>query len=207
MGEVIAALIVGHEAFRSACDPAHGTAQASRGPGNDPLFRIKLALVAEAAAHVGRNDAQRALGNAELLGDLAADVMGSLRGGVEREFFALRFGERRARFECRADQTVVDEIDRDHVGGAAERRTHGRFVAACPAKANVAGSADVELRRVRCLRRTRIGDGGERLVAHLDTLGRVERLRGGFGDDGRDRLSDVADLLARQRKARRLGHG
>ena len=207
MGKVIAGLIVRHEAFRSARGPAYGPAQASRRPGDNPLLRIGFALVAEAAAHVRRDDAQRALGNAELLGDLATDVMRSLRGGVERELVALRLGQHRARFDRRADQTVVDEIDGNNVSGAAEGCPHGRLVAARPAKANVAGSARVQLRRGRCLRRARIGDGGERRVVHLDTLGGVERLREGFGDDRRDRLSDVAHLFARQGKARRLGHG
>src|SRR5262249_19256011 len=99
MGEVIAGLIVRDEAFRSARGPAYGPAQASRRPGDDPLLRIGFALVAEAAAHVRRDDAQRALGNAELLGDLATDVMRSLRGGVERELFALRLRQHRARFD------------------------------------------------------------------------------------------------------------
>jgi hypothetical protein len=57
------------------------------------------------------------------------------------------------------------------------------------------------------LRRARVGDGGERRVVHLDALGRVDRLRQGCRDDGRDRLADVAHRFAREREARRLGHG
>src|SRR5262249_61927158 len=90
MGEVIARLIVGDKAFGPARDPAHGTAQPARRPGDDPLFRIELALVAETAAHVGRDDAQRAFGNTELLRHLAANVMRRLRRTVEPKLLALR---------------------------------------------------------------------------------------------------------------------
>ena len=65
----------------------------------------------------------------------------------------------------------------------------------------------MQLRRSRCARRVRIGDGDERLVLNLHAFGRVERLGKAFRHDRRDRLADVADLIARQRKARRLGHG
>src|SRR5262249_59005762 len=127
-------------------------------------FRIELTLVAETAAHVGRDDAQRAFGNAELLGHLPANVMRRLRRAVERELLALRIdgADDRARLDRRSDQAVVDEIDRDHVGGGTERRAHGGFVAARPAKAHVAWGARMQPWRTVSLRRARIGDGGER---------------------------------------------
>ncbi len=117
MSEMIAALIVGDKTFRPARDPAHRTAQPPRGPGDDPLLGIELALVAEAAADVGRHHAQRALGDAELLRHLAADVVRGLRRRVKRKLLALRFGHDRARLDRRAGQAIVDEVDRDHVGG------------------------------------------------------------------------------------------
>ncbi len=113
----------------------------------------------------------------------------------------------RARLDRRADQAVVDEIDRDHVGGGSQRRAHGGFVAARPAKTDVAGGARMQLRRALSLRRARVGDGGERRVVHREALGRVDGLRKGCGDDGRHRLADVAHRFAREREARRLGHG
>src|SRR5262245_53684539 len=203
MGEVIASLIVRNKTFGPARDPAHGTSQPSRGPGDDPLFRIELALVAETAAHVGRHHAQRAFGNAELLGHLSANVMRRLRRAVERELLALRIdgADDRAWLDRRPDQAVVDAIDRDHVGGGTQRRAHGGFVAARPAKAYVGSGAGMELRRALSLRRARVGDGGERRVVDLEALGRVDGLRKGCGDDGRDRLADVAHRLARARSA------
>ena len=207
MRQVIAPLIVGNKTFRPARDPAHGTAQPSRGPGDDPLLRIELALVAEAAAHVGRNHPQRAFGNAQLLRHLPPDVVRGLCRRIKREFLGLRLAHDRARLDCRAGQAVVDEIERDHMRGGAECRAHGRLIASRPAEAHVAGCAGMQLRRSRCARRVRIGDGDERLVLNLHAFGRVERLGKAFRHDRRDRLADVADLIARQRKARRLGHG
>ena len=209
MRQVIASLIVGNKALRAACDPAHGTAQPARGPGDDPFFRVELALVAETAAHVGRHHAQLALGNAELLGHLTANVMGRLRRAVKRKPLALRIdgADDRARLDRRPDQAVVDEIDRDHVGSGTQRRAHGGFVAARPAKADVPPGACVQLRRSLSLRRARVGDGGERRVVHLDALGRDDGLRKACSDDGRHRLADMAHGFAREREARRLGHG
>src|SRR5262249_10819039 len=88
MGEVIASLIVRNKTFGPARDPPHRTAQPARSPGDDPLFRIELALVAEAAAHVGRDDAQRAFGNAELLGHLPTNVMRRLGRAVQSDRLA-----------------------------------------------------------------------------------------------------------------------
>ncbi len=74
-GEMIARLVVDQEALGAGCDPAHRAAEPARREGDDAFLRIELALVAEAAADVGRDHAQRALGDAELLGHRAADVM------------------------------------------------------------------------------------------------------------------------------------
>ena len=209
MRQVIASLIVGNKALRAARDPAHGTAQPAGGPGDDPLFRIELALVTETAAHVGRHHAQRALGNAELLGHLTANVMRRLRRAVKRKLLALRIdgADDRARLDRRPDQAVVDEIDRDHVRGRSQPCAHGGFVAARPAKADVAPGACVQLRRSLSLRRARVGDGGERRVVHLEALDRVDGLRQRCSDDGRHRLAHMAHGFAREREARRLGHG
>ena len=115
-------------------------------------------------------------------------------------------GDRRARLDRRPHQAVVDEIDRDHVGGRCERRAHGGFVAARPAKADVAGRGLVQLRRVRRLRGARVGDGGKRLVIHLDALGGVGGLQQRVGDHRHDRLAAMAHGAARERETRRLRH-
>ena len=209
MGEVVAGLIVGEEAFGPARDPSHRASEPPRRPGDNPFLRVELALVAEAAAHVGGDDAQRALGNAELLAHLAADVMGRLGRGIERELVGagLGCGDEGARLDRRADQAIVDEIDRDRVRGRLQRLAHRGFVAARPTKADIAGCRRMQLRRVPRLRRARIGDGGQRRVIDRDGLGRIRRLGNGFGDDRRHRFAHMPHRLAREREARRLGHG
>ena len=134
--------------------------------------------------------------------------MGGLRGGVEREPAAVRLGggDGRARLDRRSHQAVVDEIDRDHVGGRGERRAYRGLVAARPAKADVAGRGLVQLRRLRRLRGACVGDGGKRFVVDLDPLGGIGCLRQRLRDHRHDRFPTVAHRGARQREARRLHH-
>ena len=158
MGEVIARLVVGQKALRPRRHPAHRAEEPPRRPDHERLLGIELALVAEAAADVGRDHPQRALGDAELLGDLLADVVRRLRRTHQREPAGggLDGGERGARLERRADEAVVDEIDRDLVRRRRERGAHRRLVAARPAEADVAGRGLVQPRRARSLRRAHV---------------------------------------------------
>ena len=57
----------------------------------------------------------------------------------------------------------------------------------------------VEHRRVGVLRLARVDERVERLVVDLDELGRVARELARLGDDGDDRLADVAHLADRER--------
>jgi hypothetical protein len=46
--------------------------------------------------------------------------------------------------------------------------------------------------------------GRQRLVVDLDRFGGIARLAQGLGDDKRDRLADITDLLDRQERPRRV---
>ena len=59
-----------------------------------------------------------------------------------------------------------------------------------------------KLRRVRRERIPGIGDRRQRLVIDLDRFGGVARLAQGLGDDERDGLTDIANLLDRQQRTR-----
>ena len=133
---------------------------------------------------------------------------GVLGGAVERELPHIRLAERehRAWLDCRADQTVVDEIERDDMGCPTKTLAHRGLVPAPPAKADIGRGARMQLRGISRLRGTRIGDRRQRLIVDLDALGRIRRLLAGLGDHCRHRLADMAHGVARQRKARRLGH-
>ena len=121
--------------------PIHftGLPQSSRCPGDDRLLRIVLALVAKAAADVGRHQPDCGLRQLKLLANRAPDVMRHLGGAIECQLTGRRCRRRgRARFDRRADQAVVDEIEPHHMGGAAKGIAHGGLIAASEAKANVA---------------------------------------------------------------------
>ena len=62
---VLAAVGVGDELLAPVLDPAHRAAEAAREPAEADLLGQQDALVAEAAADVGRDDADRACVEAE----------------------------------------------------------------------------------------------------------------------------------------------
>src|SRR5215475_9244232 len=111
---------------------------------------MMLALVAEAAADVGRDDAHACLGDPELLRYIAADVMRHLRCAVERELAVGRIGDRDdgARLDRRANQPIVDEIDARDVRGRLERLAHRGLITPTPTEANIARCCRVQLRRL-----------------------------------------------------------
>ena len=63
----------------------------------------------------------------------------------------------------------------------------------------VAAGVLVDRRHAVVLRVAGVGDRVERLVLDLDELGRVARRLARLGDDGDDRLADVAHLADRER--------
>ena len=205
-GLVAAALIVGDEALAAGGDPFHRPPQPPRRPGDDGLLGIMLALVAEAAADVGRDQADGGLRQAKLLGHGAADVMRHLRRGIERELAGAAVGQHRARLDRSADQPVVGEVEPHHMRRAVERLAHRGFIAAREAEADIARRRLVQLRRALRHRRAAVDDDGQRLIVDLQQIGRVLRLRARFRDHRGDRLADMPDRAARQRPARRLGH-
>ncbi len=183
-GDVIAALRVGKERFVPARDPLHRPAQPPRRPDDQRLLRVVLALVAEAAADVARDDAQVRLGDAELLADVAADMVRRLRSDVERVA-----GRRRAaRLDRRAAQPVIHQLDFDLATRARHRLLHGLALAARPAE----GPLTLDQR--------------QGLVVHLHVFGKILGRDARLGEHHRHRLADVAHDLARQRPARRLVH-
>ena len=79
---VLAAIGAGREMLAAVLDPAHRMAATHRQPRQADFFRQQDALVAEAAADVGRNDADLALLHAEAFGKAAAHDMRHLRAEV-----------------------------------------------------------------------------------------------------------------------------
>src|SRR5688572_27543008 len=93
-----------------------------------------LALVAEAAAHVRRDDPEIAFGKAELGAYVAADVVRRLRPAIQ----GVRRRDHAARLDGAAAQAVIHQLDLDYARRPAERRLDRRGVAAGPAEATLA---------------------------------------------------------------------
>ncbi len=206
-GGVVARLVIGDEALGPPGDPAHRPAEPARRPGDHRLFGIVLALVAEAAADIGRDHAQRRLGQAELLRHQAADVMRHLRRRIERPSPGERVGHRGggARLDGGAGDAVVDEVDLDDMGGAGEGAVHRRRVAARPAEGDIARRVGVDGLGLQ-QRGRRVRHRGQRRVGDIDQFGCIERRRRRLGQHHRHRLADMAHPPAGQRPARGLCH-
>jgi len=208
-GEVIAGLGIGDEALAPRRHPLDRAAESLRRPRHDRLLRVVLALVSEAATHVRRDHPHAALGKTELNGHGAPDEVRDLRRGIERErtVDGIGDGDDGARLDGGSGQPVVDQLEADGARGPGERRLDRRGVAARPAEADVSRRVGVEGRRAGRDRVAGAADGTQRLVVDGHVLGGVGRRRDALSDDHRDRLAHVTDRVARERPARRLGHG
>ena len=91
MGDVVAAVGVREEGFRTLGGPFDGPPNLLRRPGHHRLFRIVRNLRTEPAAHVGRDDAQLVLGDLEHEGaHQEPRHVRVLAGAVERVAVACR---------------------------------------------------------------------------------------------------------------------
>ena len=98
---VFAAVGVGGKLLVPVLDPADGTVEADGEGGADEFFRQQDALVAEAAADVGRDDADLALVEAEAFGEAGLGDVRHLGGGGDDQLLepGVPFGQHAAAFE------------------------------------------------------------------------------------------------------------
>jgi hypothetical protein len=172
---------------------------------------VVVDLRSEAAADVGRHHPQPALGDAEHEGaHQQADDVRVLRGGVERVLVVagVVLADRGARLHRVRHQPVVDDVERRDVRGGPDRGVDGVAVVLdeAPVEAAVAVELVVHLRRTGLERGAHVDDRRQRLDLELDRLGRVARLRQRLGDDGGDRVADVAHLALGEHRMLRLEH-
>ena len=131
--DMIAAMGIGEEAFAALGGPLDRTAaNALRGPDANNFLRINRDLRAEAAAHVGRDDAQLVLGCQAVEGrDHQPGHMRVLAGGIERVGF--RAGvigtDRGAGLHGIGNEAVVDKIELRNVRGILESGIGRRLIA------------------------------------------------------------------------------
>ena len=197
-----------HQVLGAVLDPLHRPAGQHRARDRADVAGIDRDLVAEAAADVGRDDAdlvlgqpgdrrvQRAMGVRRLRraphGELAADgvVVGDRAAGLHRR-----------RVRAREQHVLLD----DDVGARERGRGRGG-VARLPVE-DVVGRGAVgalavvaDHRGVGVERAARVDDGLERFVLDVDQLERVAGRVVVVGDDERDLLALEAHLVGREHR-------
>ena len=199
--EMVAAMRVGEERLGAVGRPFHRAVDFARRPDAHGLLGVDEDFRAEAAADIGRDDAQLVLGrDADEGRQHEARDMRVLAGGEQRQIIRARiiFADRRARLHRVGDQPVVDEVELGDVFGRGERRIGGGLVAKVPVVDGVVGGHFVDLRGAR------LGDGAkihrrrQNAVIDDDFLRRLARLRISIGDDDGDVIADIAHLALRQ---------
>ena len=209
LADPVARMLVGENRLAPLARPLHRPAELLRRPQDEAVLHVGPALRAEAAADVAGDDADRGLGDAEDVDrEHVAHPVRVLEVGIERVAILARvvIAERPARFDelrVHAGDDVAPPYDmrRAREGGIGRRP-----VAHLEHVGDVVGAFVPDGRAAGVGCRGRRGDRGQRIVVDRDQFGGVLRLRGGLGDDQRDRVADVAHAAAREAGVRRREH-
>ena len=187
-------------------DPAHRPAKSPRGEQQQDPFGIEEVLHAEAAADIGRMQAD-VLGRhpEDELGELAADAMHALAGELEihRVVGRVVAGNAGARLEGRHDDAVVHHLDLDDVRGAAHRLRHRLGIAALDMEGEIARRLIPQLRPVGRQGGEAVDHRGERPVVDDDPLRGFARDRRIVGHDEGHGIADMAHPAVGQGRPRR----
>ncbi len=140
--DVVARLVVAHERLAPRRHPFQRPLQLSRGPCQNDLLGIMLALGAEPSADVRSDHAHRVLRQPELLGDELADMVRHLGRRVDHHLVAFQSalgrgdGDDGARLDRRARDAVIDDVDASrhaaHCGALRSPRARCRAESALP---------------------------------------------------------------------------
>jgi hypothetical protein len=197
---------VGQEGLRPPGPPLHRAAEPARRPQHHRRFREALAAEPEAAAGVGRGDAQ-------LLGrhlqDVARHRVAHAEHALARrgELVALGFGvpgaDRDAGLHRVADHAVLHQLDPRDMRGAGEGSVGLVLAAVAPVHAEVRSAFRPDHRRAGVERPGGVGDGGQHLVLHDDQLQSVLGLAAGLRHDRDDGVADIAHGVGLQDRPRR----
>ena len=168
--------------------------------------RGEIAFDAEAAADIRRDHADLVLGNVQRVDrEPAPQVVRLLGRRIKR--VAIRRGvvvaEIGARLHRIGRQAAVGELELDHLGGRGHRGLGLAAIAALDLEHEIAAELLVHERRARRDRVARRGDRRQRLVVDRDRLGGLLGGEAGFRHHRGDDIADMADLVAREGRARR----
>ena len=180
-------------------DPLDGPAGEARDLREHELLGVDVDLGAEAAAHVGRDDAHLGLGDAADGGHERAHEVRHLRRGVERQLAARGdpVGHHAARLDGHGGEALV--VDR-------QRHLHGRGVEdgvealglVLDRQAVVAGRLLVQLRRIGLAGVLGVDHDRQRVVVDDDAVGGVTGQGGRIGDHDCNQLADHPHLAVGQ---------
>ena len=199
--DVVAAVRVGEEGFRALRRPLHRPIDLLGRPGADRLLIVDEDLRAEAAADVGRDDAQLVLGRDPLeCREHQTGDMWVLARRVQRRDIGARivFAERGARLHGVGNDAVVDEVELGDMRRFGESGVRRRLVADMPVVDGVVWREIVHLRLAGIGRACRLGRGGQHAIVDDDCLRRVLGLQIAVRDDDGDGIADIERLAVRQ---------
>ncbi len=171
-----------------------------RRPDAHRLFRIDEDLRAEAAADIGRDDAELVLGREpDERREHETRDMRVLARRVERQRVraGIVLADRGARLHRVRDQAIVDEVDLRHMRGGREGGFRRGLVAEMPVVDRVVGRDVVD--RGAADRGLEIDDRRQHVIFDVQLLGGVLGLSVGVRDHDGDVVADIARLALSER--------
>ena len=197
-GMELAALLVGrNEVLAPIFGPFDGLSQLDRRPRHEHLFgEEQHDLGAEAAAHVRRDDLDLEFRQAEHVGQAVLDRERRLSGipNGERLLQRVEDSHHAASLDGAAARAFDRQVLLEHVRGGAEC---GIRIAddLLQARRDVVGHVVMDPWLARFGRHTKVNNRRQRLPVDFDQISRIFSDVAILGDDHRDRLADVADLV------------
>ena len=205
---VIAAMRVADKGFAAVSCPLDRAVELFGRPGQAHVFSVQVNLGAEAATHVGSNDAHLVLGQAHHKGGQQQPLdVRVLVGHIQRVVVggAAVVADDGARLHGVGDQAVVRQVQLGDVCSAGKSGIDLRLVAQRPVVAMVVGRGIVQGSGLGGL--GDVDNGAQHLIVHIDQLGGVLGLFQCFGHHHGNVVANVAHLVQRQDRVRRLLHG
>ena len=180
-------------------DPFDRAAEQAGGERHHDLLGIDQIFCAEAATDIRRDDPQLLVVEAEQLHQRHADLMRALGRGPHRGPPLPRIvaGKHATAFHRMGAAAVLEQRQREPVGSGRER-TLAVAVGNRVFRQDVARHPPVHRRRVGCNRGAHVRHRRQRLELDLDALRRVLGDRAALRNHYRDRIADIADLVAHQ---------
>jgi hypothetical protein len=202
---MVARLVVGEEAFAASGNPFDWAADALRCPRHQDMLGIDEILGSEATANIRRDQPHRRGRYPQGAGGVVARRMDALARHIGRIPAALRIphADDAARLHRVGDDPVIVEIELDSMRRRCECRIDGGSSAGAPIEAEIAGCFFCNLPRAGGARGSGGRGGGQWRVVDRHLLCGIEGLGQSLGDDKRNRLTDIADLVSGQYRLQR----